>query len=205
MQALFSVLFTAAFQFDPLKTARIKLKVYFCLPLKNIDVDIRKELLKEHSKSNANRIARYISNDPTRFDVLMKLFLSNEYRVTQRAAQVVSMCAENHPGLIRPYLKQMILNLRNDVHDAVKRNTLRILQDIELQENLQGDMTDIGFQLLTSAREPVAVKVFAMTVLANICKKEPDLKNELQIIIEDQMPYASAGFISRGNKILKRL
>ncbi|MTI25180.1 hypothetical protein E1163_09525 [Fulvivirga kasyanovii] len=168
-------------------------------------MDIRKELLKEHSKSNANRIARYISNDPTRFDVLMKLFLSNEYRVTQRAAQVVSMCAENHPGLIRPYLKQMILNLRNDVHDAVKRNTLRILQDIELQENLQGDMTDIGFQLLTSAREPVAVKVFAMTVLANICKKEPDLKNELQIIIEDQMPYASAGFISRGNKILKRL
>lgn len=188
------------------KTVRLNLNcIYFCLLLKNIDVDIRKELLKEHSKSNANRIARYISNYPTRFAVLMELFLGNEYRVTQRAAQVVSICTENHHELIQPYLKQIILNLRNDIHDAVKRNTLRILQDMELPENLHGDMTDIGFQLLTTSEEPVAIKVFAMTVIANICKKQPDLKNELQIIIEDQMPYASAGFISRGNKILKRL
>jgi len=33
-----------------------------------------------------------------------------------------------------------------------------------------------------------------MTVLLNIVKKEPDLKKELKILIEDQLPYASAGF-----------
>ena len=168
-------------------------------------MDIREQLLKEHSKSNANKIAHYVSDNTSRFALLMKLFFSDEYRVTQRAAQVVSICSDSHPQLIRPYLKELILNLRNDVHDAVKRNSLRILQDIELPESLHGDMADIGFRLLTSREEPVAVKVFAMTVLANICKKEPDLKNELEIIIEDQMPYGSAGFISRGNKILKRL
>ncbi|UII32962.1 hypothetical protein LVD17_03860 [Fulvivirga ulvae] len=168
-------------------------------------VDIREELLKEHSKSNANKIARYISDDARRFGLLMVLFLSNEYRVTQRAAQVVSICTDNYPDLISPYLKQLILNLRNDIHDAVKRNSLRILQNIELPDSLHGEMADIGFSILASGEEPVAIKVFAMTVLANLCKREPDLKNELQIIIEDQMPYGSAGFISRGSKILKRL
>jgi hypothetical protein len=49
------------------------------------------------------------------------------------------------------------------------------------------------------------VKVFGMTVLANLCEKLPELKNELRIIIEDQMPYGSAGFKSRGSKILKKL
>ncbi|MBL6447259.1 hypothetical protein JMN32_13130 [Fulvivirga sp. 29W222] len=168
-------------------------------------MNIREELLKEHSKPNAIRIAQYIANDATRFDVLMKLFLGDEYRITQRAAQVMSICVDNSPQLIRPYLRQLVLNLRNDIHDAVKRNSLRVLQNIELPPSLHGDMVDIGFEILTSGDEPVAIKVFAMTVLANICQKEPDLKNELQIVIEDQMPYGSAGFISRGNKVLKRL
>jgi hypothetical protein len=44
-----------------------------------------------------------------------------------------------------------------------------------------------------------------MTVLLNIVKYVPELKEELKIIIEDQMPYASAGFQSRGKKTLKAL
>ena len=44
-----------------------------------------------------------------------------------------------------------------------------------------------------------------MTVLYNITLKIPELADELKIIIEDQMPYGSAGFKSRGKKILKGL
>jgi hypothetical protein len=44
-----------------------------------------------------------------------------------------------------------------------------------------------------------------MTVLANLAKKLPELKNELVPLIEDQMPFGSAGFISRGRKVLKEL
>ena len=44
-----------------------------------------------------------------------------------------------------------------------------------------------------------------MTVLYNLCKKEPDLANELRILIEEQMLYGTAGFKSRGKRILKEL
>ena len=53
--------------------------------------------------------------------------------------------------------------------------------------------------------EPIAVKVFAMTVAANICKHEPELKNELQLVIEDQLENASAGFRARAKKVFKQL
>jgi hypothetical protein len=43
------------------------------------------------------------------------------------------------------------------------------------------------------------------TVLANLVEKQPGLKSELRIIIEDELPYGSAGFLSRGKKILKKL
>lgn len=150
-------------------------------------MELKNQLLKEHSKENTIRIADYIGGDSKKFNQLMSLFLGKEYRVTQRAAWVVSQCAEKHPELLNNHLDELILNLRNNVHVAVKRNTVRVLQNIEIPDHLLGEAADICFGLLASKDEPIAVKAFSMTILANICKKEPDLKNELQILIEDQL------------------
>jgi HEAT repeat protein len=167
-------------------------------------MDLKTELLWEHSKAQSIKISTFIDDDPEKFDQLMKLFFDKEYRVTQRAAWVVAHCGKSHPELITPYIEPMIKNLKKEVHVAVIRNTLKLLQEIDIPKQLWGITTDICFKLLES-NKPIAVKVFSMTVLANICEKEPDLKNELRIIIEDQLPYGSAGFKSRAAKTLKRL
>jgi hypothetical protein len=44
-----------------------------------------------------------------------------------------------------------------------------------------------------------------MTVLANIAKTNPDLKRELIMILEDILPYGSAGLISRARNTIKQL
>ena len=51
----------------------------------------------------------------------------------------------------------------------------------------------------------VAIKVYSMQVLYKICLKEPDLKNEVQLLIEDLMPHETAAFVSAGKHILKNL
>ncbi len=168
-------------------------------------MNLHEEILREHSKSQTLKIVKYIGNDKKRFAELMNLFLGNTYRITQRAAWAVSYCSEEHPELIAPYLERMLDNLNQPVHVAVKRNTMRTLQDIDIPKKLQGKAADICFQLLCSKDEPIAVKVFSMTVLHNLSKQHPDLKNELRMAIEEQLPYASAGFKSRGTKILKEL
>ncbi|MEO8150662.1 MAG: hypothetical protein ABI723_23725 [Bacteroidia bacterium] len=165
-------------------------------------MSIREALLKEHSKAQTNRIVNYIGDDEKKFAELMDLFFNDEYRVVQRSAWSVSNCAEAHPQLIMPYLKKMIELLGEDVHNAVKRNIVRVLQFIDIPKKHYGKAAQACFDLLLSKDEPVAVKVFAMTVIANISKHEPDLKNELRIIINDQLPYSSAGFKSRAKKIL---
>jgi hypothetical protein len=43
-----------------------------------------------------------------------------------------------------------------------------------------------------------------MTVLYRLIEKEPDLKKELRIILEDELPYASPAFVSRARKILQK-
>lgn len=112
----------------------------------------------------------------------------------------VIYCAEAHPELVAPYLEKMLDNLNQPVHDSVKRNTIRTFQDIDIPEKLQGKAADICFNFLCSKDETIGVKVFSMTVIHNLSKQHPDL-----VAIEEQLPYSSAGFKSRGSKILKEL
>jgi hypothetical protein len=103
-------------------------------------------------------------------------------------------------------LKALIRNLkRPGLHDAVKRNTIRILQFIPIPRSLQGHATAICFDLFKNPKEPVAVRVFSMSVLGRIAEDQPELKGELKLLIEDQLPFGSAGFISRARKVLKQL
>ena len=168
-------------------------------------MDLRSTILKEHSKRQTMKVVNYIGDNQHRFDELVKLFLGNEYRVTQGAAWPLSYCVQAHPALIKKHLRKIIQNMRKPVHVAVKRNTVRFLQDIEIPKNLHGITTDICFRMLNSKDEPVAVKVFSMTVLANICKEHTELKKELKLSVEAQLPYGSAGFLNRAKKILKQV
>ncbi|MEO8167170.1 MAG: hypothetical protein ABI623_02925 [bacterium] len=169
-------------------------------------MNLESEILKEHSRSNTIRIAKWIGPDKKRFAQLMKLFLKGEYRVTQRSAWVLMYCADWHPVLIRPYLDKMIDRmLEAGVHVAVKRNVVRILQNVDVPERLAGKVATLCFDFLASQEETVAVRVFSMTVLARIATKEPELTNELRLLIEQQMPWGTAGFRARGRRILKQL
>src|SRR5512143_3955685 len=101
-------------------------------------MNIREALLAEHSKRQTARIARYIGSDRERFAELMRWFFTGPYRVTQRAAWPMSYCAERHPELILPYLGRLLkFAERDDVHDAVRRNAMRVLQYVDVPDRLR--------------------------------------------------------------------
>ena len=168
-------------------------------------MNLEAAILKEHSKNNTLRIARWIGNDKQRFRELMDLFLKGEYRVTQRAAWIVRHCADRDHSLVAPYLDKMLDRmLAPDVHVAVKRNAVGILQGIDIPKRLRGKVATICFDFLES-NEPIAVRVLSMSVLANIAKCEPDLNKELRLIIEQRMPWEGPAFHARAKRILKQL
>jgi hypothetical protein len=166
-------------------------------------VDLQKVILKEYAKAQVNKIVTYVGNNPSRFKHLIEVYLAGPYRITQRASWPLSYCVENYPKLILPHIKS-ILDILNEpnVHDAVKRNTVRLLQYVDLPKKYHGRVVDLCFTFLQSQTEPVAIKAFSITVLDNLTEHEPDLRRELRIIIEDQLPYSSPAFQVRANKFL---
>lgn len=171
-----------------------------------MSINIHQLLKEEHSKKQTDRIVRYIGEDKTRFAVLMELFFEGEYRITQRSAWPLSYCVRAHPGLIEPYFKRLLLNLtRKDIHVAVIRNTVRLLQDVEIPRRFHGQVMSICFDFAQSPETPIAVKAFSLTILGKLAPEYPDIRGELKLIIDEQWDHATPAFRSRAKKILKTL
>jgi len=166
-------------------------------------MDIREALLQEHSKAMTLHITEYIGGSQQRFDKLMDLFLNDEYRVVQRSGWVVSHVGERYPKLMTPHIKACIAYLDNPPHDAVKRNILKVLAQIDVPEEHQGLLVDKCFKFLYDPKEPIATHVFAMQCIFEIGKKEPDLFYELKQILEENYENGSAGYKVRARRILK--
>lgn len=169
-------------------------------------MNLREEILLEHSKENSVRIANWIGNDCKRFAALMKLFLGNEKIVVQRSAWILSICADSYPELARPYLKQLIAKCHKEgIHVAVKRNVTRILAHITIPPELHEDAMNLCFELLSNPKETVAVRCWSMDILTQLSITYPEIKSEIKHIIEDALEYqeTTAGFQSKANKTLK--
>ena len=166
-------------------------------------MDIRAALLEVHSKEQATKIAEYVGDDPARFDELVKLLLGPVYRVSQRAAWPLSYCVERHPHLVKPYFNVLIKQLEGeDAHVAVKRNVARLLQFVDVPARYRGRVFDACYNLLADPDETVAVRVFAMTVAANVAKDSPELLDELRLVATKYPQAATAGFRSRARRVL---
>lgn len=169
-------------------------------------MNLREEILKEHSKPHALKIANYACQSKKNFRELMKCFLDEEYRLAQRAAWSVSWAAQQKPEMIYPHVKDLVEALhKKNVHDAVIRNSVRVLQEIQIPEKYQGQVMDACFQFLEKPTTAVAIKAFSLTTLFNLSKKYPEIKSELKLIIEDSLEHETAAFKSRAKKILPKL
>ncbi len=175
-------------------------------------MDIKEALLQEHSKRQTIAIANYIGNNSTRFNVLMKLVLGNEPLLVQRGYWVLGYCAEAHPELFKNHIKSLIEHLSKvGIHDAVKRNTLKVFQFVDVPDKLLGAVVDICFGYLYSASEAIAVKGLSINLLVDTCVRYPELKEELLPLLHELSTHDAPAIlactrngIAQLNKLLKK-
>ena len=165
-------------------------------------MNLREEILKEHSKAQCDKIVRWIDNSQKRFDELFALFLNDEYRITQRAAWPLSYSVIAHPEFIKKNFSRLINNLKRSVlHNSIKRNSIRLLQYVDIPEEFHGEIMEICFRYVESPTEAVAIKAFSLTVLRNLSKQYPEILPEIKLLIEEQWSHQTAAFKSRAKKL----
>lgn len=167
-------------------------------------MNIRQELEKGSSKAQINRVVQQIGDDPEQFRRLVEILDSETAKTSQRASWVLTYCVEKYPELLKPHLKSLLTILKKpNIHGSLKRNIVRAFQFIDIPKKFQGEVATLCFDFLQDKKEAVAVRVFSMTVLDHLARKNPELKNELHMIVEDNLPWGSPGFRARAKRILQ--
>lgn len=153
-------------------------------------MDIKTELLKEHSKSQTNKIIKYVADDKLKFKELINLFFNGEFVVKQRAAWPLSYVAIEHPELIKPYFSKLTHQLsKTENHPSINRNILRIFEEMDIPEKHHGNLIDLCLKFIVDIKQPIAIRAFSITVAVNISKNYPELKRELLLILDELKKY----------------
>lgn len=169
-------------------------------------MNLQHAILNEHSKASVDRIVRWVGHDQQRFDELFKLFTGKDPLIAQRAGWSMSYAVSAHPVLINKHMKALLKNLQKPtLHNAIIRNSVRLLQDISIPEAFQGDVMNLCFDYVTDPKQLPAIKAFSLTVLDNLAKDHPDIINELRTIIESQWENEGPAFRSRARRILNKI
>lgn len=169
-------------------------------------MQLRKELASPLTARRKAQIADSILNRRILLDEVVSAFLGEDYRTTQNAAWILGTLASLDASLLTPHLSTFIRRAAQPgASDSIKRNVMRLLQFTPLPEKLHDGIASLAYKFFENRNEAVAIRVFAMTVLTRLAEIYPDIKRTLKQQITDELPYGSAGFVSRGKAMLKKL
>ena len=168
-------------------------------------MDLAEIIMEEHSKVQAEMVADLILQRPELLDELMEIIFADKEPLSRRAAWPLRFIYEKDEQLLNSYLPIFIKKLPDIKSVAVQRNLLYILAYSNIPQSYHGELLQCFFEILTDTSTSVASLIYSMDGFYNISKNEPDLLNELVLIIHQIIPVASAGVKSKSMKILRKI
>jgi hypothetical protein len=140
------------------------------------------------------------------FPMLIEMAMEENERVNWRASWAADKINESIPGIAADWIPKLTEALPGLNHNGKKRQYLKLISLYPISERFESFLFGYCLDKLTSETEDVSVRVYAMQILYNISEKEPELKEELLQIIEQEMEYRpTPGILTRGKKLASLL
>ena len=168
--------------------------------------ELKNEILKERSTNHWQTIIKAVHQSPALLSNLISYTYDADDRLSFHASWIMDKCIEQQPQLLhQKQVSRIVKSVLRHSNQSVIRTSLRLLSRQKLPKSVLGSLVDQCFKWLMSNKSDIAVKVHAMQILCNVTLEKTALKNELIMVIEDQMPQESAGFRARAKMVLKKL
>lgn len=140
-----------------------------------------KNVLKNHYKKD---MISYIKSNPEYFKSLIKLAMSDD-DVSWRASWFLWSCADENDHRIQPYIDEIIRDIQTK-EEGHQRELLILLQKMELSENQISELFDFSMKLYVNIHNKPSIRLTALKLMTKISKPYPELKNEINFLIEPQ-------------------
>lgn len=157
------------------------------------------------SNRDYKHFSRLAAETDGMIDTLIRFCYRNDYPFPQYSSWLLAHVADNHYDRLVPFQNSLIDAFLDGSDPSTQRNLGNVLQRFPKTVHREGELLDRLFAILLDAETKVALKVYAMNLAFAFLEDYPELKSELQVIVEDGMTRESAAYLSAGKKILKKI
>ena len=150
-------------------------------------------------------LLRYVRNNPTSFDILLKISFEEYTPDAWRAAWLVGHTMQKHDSRIVPYLDIIIAHLKN-AKEGHQRQLIIILLNMDLNEEQEGKLFDTCLSIWEQINCIPSTRVTALKFILKIAEKFPELKEEVKLWTQEMyLETLSPGIKNSVLKQVKRL
>jgi hypothetical protein len=165
---------------------------------------------KYFSLKKVKQLTKEVEKDPAIVKELVKLTLGDDLILSMRASWALQHISFQYPKLIYPQIPSLLKFLRKEKqHTGAIRNVIRIFHEVEVPEKYCGELFDLCLKYTKNAALPPAVRAFSIVMLADICKKYPELKHEVELVFSElqtfPQPPSITVCIRKASRILEKL
>lgn len=147
--------------------------------------EFRKALDVSISKLSIDGLVQDICHQPEYLKEMYQLISDEKQTVSWRAIWVCEKVSEIHPDWFAPLLDDVTQRLLKCNHDGSKRLLLSILYNVPVSTPIPVDLLNYCLDHMLSPQESIGVQALSIRMAYQLCKQEPELLNELQLILEN--------------------
>ena len=166
---------------------------------------MRDQFVKWLGKDNIPKMIDYYIAHPEKMPELISLCMDHEDGVDMRATWLLNHLVQKRPEMVTPYLAELVDYIEGGVHTGVKRHIMRIFEEVDIPEELEGKLYDLCIAFIMNPKLPVAVPAFAMSVGIKICQKYPELSSEFLEVCRSLSDSESPAIKVRLRRVIKAL
>jgi len=161
------------------------------------------EMLK--TRLSMKKMITKINDDPQNFSEALRIALTEDKPQAWRAAWLLNHCIKKNDERIRCNIERVINSVR-DKEDGHQRELLKILDKMKIIEDHEGYLFDECMNIWEAIEKSPSVRITAFGILLKIVKKYPELKSEIEHLIQSHYTETLSPGIKRSfHKNLKDL
>ncbi len=142
---------------------------------------------------------------PEYFNEAVELAVSNNQPYSWRAAWLLWSCIVENDHRIQEHIEKIINSITNK-KDGHQRELLKILQQMELNEDHEGFLFDVCVTIWKKINKRPSVRFTAFSFIVKTAKKYPELFNEISFLTQNQyLDSLSPGIKNSVNRMIKEM
>ncbi len=162
-------------------------------------------IMAEHSRAQADFIADIVISQPTLLNELVEIVFLNEEPISRRASWPLRIVSDRNPEIVTPVIPQIVKELPIIDSMPIRRALLALLVNVDIPEEFHGELLQFTTGILLNKGSEIAHVIYSTDIYYKLSVNEPDLLNELALMLEQLLPYGSPGVKSKSRKTIKKI